>query len=241
MVTWFESLIELHSLPEEEQAILQAMPARARVLESGASIHRENAPTDSVYAVHKGWAAAKKGLADGSVQLLDIFVPGQIIGLREIGGENSLATVIAITDLHCTEIQKADLRDFINRCGHIAQPLMQRVAQEEAWLQQRMLTLGQRTAEACLGHFLLEISERLACRTDQHFLISFELPLSQEQIGMAIGMTPVHVSRCLGRLRTDGLLDMRNQRVRFLRLPHLIELCDYKSAPYPVQGQRSIA
>lgn len=41
--------------------------------------------------------------------------------------------------------------------------------------------------------------------TDQHF----ELPLTQTMLGDALGLTPVHVNRVLGRLRLEKIMKLR--------------------------------
>ena len=41
------------------------------------------------------------------------------------------------------------------------------------------------------------------------------LPLTQEQLADACGLTPVHVNRVVGQLRAEGLIDWRRGEVVF--------------------------
>ena len=41
----------------------------------------------------------------------------------------------------------------------------------------------------------------------------YELPMTQEQMGDALGLTPVHVNRVLRALETDGLITRRKRQI----------------------------
>ena len=63
--------------------------------------------------------------------------------------------------------------------------------------------VGRRDARTRIAHLLCEIGIRqeeagLCSRND------YELPLTQEQLADATGLTAVHVNRVLGQLRADG-------------------------------------
>lgn len=45
---------------------------------------------------------------------------------------------------------------------------------------------------------------------------AFDLPLTQEQLADALGLTSVHVNRVLKRLRDEGLMELRNRTITLL-------------------------
>jgi DNA-binding transcriptional regulator LsrR (DeoR family) len=49
----------------------------------------------------------------------------------------------------------------------------------------------------------------------------FDLPLTQDHLGEATGLTSVHVNRVLRSLRNDGLVLCRSRRVQILNWPLL--------------------
>jgi len=57
--------------------------------------------------------------------------------------------------------------------------------------------------------------------------MSFNMPLTQELIGDALGLTTVHVNRTLRSLRSDGLIDIRSRCVTILDFDALSQLCDF--------------
>jgi len=50
------------------------------------------------------------------------------------------------------------------------------------------------------------------------------MPLTQEQIGEALGITPVHANRIIKQLRDENILDINRGRVRVLNETRLAEL-----------------
>lgn len=65
--------------------------------------------------------------------------------------------------------------------------------------------IGQRDARARIAH----VRCKLALRQEQAGLgtrTQYELPLSQEQLGDALGLTPVHISQTLKALESAGLI-----------------------------------
>jgi CRP-like cAMP-binding protein len=63
-----------------------------------------------------------------------------------------------------------------------------------------------------IAHFLLELLTRLQA-VGLAEAQSFRLPLTQELIGDALGLSLPHVNRTLRRLREDGLVRIEDQRV----------------------------
>ena len=53
------------------------------------------------------------------------------------------------------------------------------------------------------------------------------MPLTQEQIGEALGITPVHVNRIIKQLRDENIVDINRGRVRVLDETKLAELAQF--------------
>ncbi|MEG8024690.1 helix-turn-helix domain-containing protein [Sphingomonas aurantiaca] len=51
----------------------------------------------------------------------------------------------------------------------------------------------------------------------------YELPMSQEQLGDALGLTAVHVNRTIKSLEADGLISRNRRRISFPRWEALRE------------------
>jgi hypothetical protein len=60
--------------------------------------------------------------------------------------------------------------------------------------------------------------------------MSFELPLTQELIGDAVGLTTVHVNRTMRSLREDKLIAVDGKRVTILDFEGLSLICDFENS-----------
>jgi CRP-like cAMP-binding protein len=97
---------------------------------------------------------------------------------------------------------------------------------DAAMFREWIVNVGQRPAPARLAHVMAELRERLRLigRAKEH---SFEMPLTQEQIGEAIGITAVHANRVIRQLREDGVVDLHRGRVTVLDEMKFQELADF--------------
>jgi len=88
------------------------------------------------------------------------------------------------------------------------------------------VNVGQRAAHNRLAHLIVELRERLR-------LIggvtgdAFAMPLTQEQLGEAMGMTSVHTNRILRQLRLDGVLELQRGMVKILNETRLQDLAQF--------------
>jgi DNA-binding transcriptional regulator LsrR (DeoR family) len=53
------------------------------------------------------------------------------------------------------------------------------------------------------------------------------MPLTQEQIGEALGITPVHANRIIKQLRDENVVDINRGRVQVLDETRLVELAQF--------------
>ena len=71
----------------------------------------------------------------------------------------------------------------------------------------------------------------LMARLDQRGLVqdnAFDIPLRQQHIADATGLTPVHVNRVLGSFRNDGFIEVSDGRLKIVRLAALQRIADIR-------------
>jgi CRP-like cAMP-binding protein len=79
---------------------------------------------------------------------------------------------------------------------------------QERWLRDQVVRLGRRSAYERTVHLVLELHERLnavGLAAGQ----CFALPLTQDVLADALGLSVVHVNRVLAQARRDGLFELR--------------------------------
>jgi CRP-like cAMP-binding protein len=97
---------------------------------------------------------------------------------------------------------------------------------ENMRLLDHVVRLGRQTAYERVAHFLLEMQDRLAAvgMGDRQ---RFPLPLTQELLADALGLSIVHVNRTLQQLRRDNLIEWRAGVVVLLQRELLVQIADY--------------
>jgi CRP-like cAMP-binding protein len=92
---------------------------------------------------------------------------------------------------------------------------------------EHLIDVGRRSALERVAHFLLELLIRLQAigLADEH---SYQMPLTQELIGDALGLSVPHVSRTLRQLREDDLVAVEGQRVTIKDIEALGTLADFE-------------
>jgi CRP-like cAMP-binding protein len=154
----------------------------------------------------EGWAARIRLLEDGRRQVLSLLVPGDLIGNCHQARPLAVSTVTAITNLRLCPAPSTDGLPDLCEVYAISGAL------EEAYLLANITRLGRLTAHERICDLLLELHERL----DMAGLVQdngFYMPLTQEMLADAAGLTSVHVNRTLQQLRHEGELTWKSRQV----------------------------
>ena len=75
-----------------------------------------------------------------------------------------------------------------------------------------MVNVGRRDSRARVAHLLCEFSMRMEA-AGLASNRNYELPMTQEQLADAVGLTSVHVNRVLRQLGEDGLISRDRRSV----------------------------
>jgi CRP-like cAMP-binding protein len=193
----------------------------------------------SIYVNQRGWLLRYKILHTGSRQIIDFILPGQIFGIQACVFNSALYSVATITESVLSEIP-FDIVDAIFERNHsLAKALFLSAAAESAIVGEHLIDAARRSAYERVAHFLLELFVRLKS-TGHVNGMSFEMPLTQELIGDAVGLTTVHVNRTVRALREDKLIAITRQQVTILDFEGLSLLSDFDNS-YLGAAARAIA
>lgn len=163
--------------------------------------------------VESGFASRYKLLRNGKRQVIDLILPGDVIGLPGSFLERACYSVIAISKM---TLQVCSIDRFIELCYRRPQfglALTWLAMQDALTCAEHTINIGRRTPLERLAHFLLETHARLVT-VGLGAKDGFDLPFSQEVMSDVLGLSVPHLNRTLARLRSDGLLEMEGRRVR---------------------------
>jgi CRP-like cAMP-binding protein len=204
LVTKFETLARLG---DEDRDALATLCADPREMGARRSVIREGERPDHVHLIVEGWAARYKLLPDGARQITAFLIPGDFCDLHvTILGEMD-HSITTLTRAKVAYIPRSKM-DAATERPKLAKAFWWATLVDEAVLRAWIVNVGRRDAFEAIGHLMCELYVRMknVGLADDH---CYELPLTQEELGDALGLTPVHVNRVLQRMRADGLISFR--------------------------------
>jgi CRP-like cAMP-binding protein len=215
----------LSALSDGEIELLRSLSERRDRHGSGEELAGEDAVASHPQFILSGWAARQRILPDGRRQIFSFLLPGDAIGLSRPGPE--LAAVVALTALETVDAEPVLDAVEAGRTPGLARALAAIEPIEQKLLLDHMVRLGRQTAYERVAHFLLELQRRLdiAGLGDSQ---RFPLPLTQEIMADALGLSIVHVNRTLQQLRRERLIELRAGVAILLQRELLADIADYR-------------
>jgi CRP-like cAMP-binding protein len=217
------------SLPAASQETVKLLDLRAvsQKVRASQEIISEGRRCPAVFLFLDGAAIRYRMLRDGQRQILNVVLPGDFAGVQSCRFEKALYSVRTLTPAVVAPIPVQQLIDLFDSHPRLAARLFWGFSCESTMLAERLVTVGRRPARARVAHFLLELLARLQALglADDR---SYRLPLTQEMIGDALGLSIPYLNRVLHDLRDDGLVHIRDQWVCIDDLEELIAIADFE-------------
>jgi CRP-like cAMP-binding protein len=181
---------------------------------------------ESACLVVRGLVARYDQMADGRRQITSFYIPGDMCDLHSVVAPKASWAITAVSPAIIMRIRHRDLRDLCIRYPAIALAFWRDGTVDASIFAKWVGNLGRKNAKARISHVMCEMGLRmeaagLGTRT------SFELPMTQEQLGEATGLTPVHVNRSLKAIRGLGVLSFGRGRVEIRDWHALADLAEF--------------
>jgi CRP-like cAMP-binding protein len=207
--------LELYAdLPEEDRRLVLDLPYRLRRLDAGSYLVREGDMPTHCMVLATGYAYRQKVTGDGSRQILAVCIPGDAVDLQNMFLDVSDHSVQLLTQARVADIPREAVQELVLARSEIGTAIIKLALVEASILREWVVNVGRRDARARIAHILCEFAVRLETRglTTDH---GFELPMTQEQLADATGLTSVHVNRVLKSLEAEGLISRRRRHIHF--------------------------
>ena len=215
-------------LGEEDREAILALPYRLRTLEAATYIVREGDPPERCAVLISGLAFRQKITGDGARQIIAILIPSEAVDFQNLFLDVSDHSVQMLTRGEVAEVQRSAFQELTARHPQIGRAVMLATLVEASIFREWVLNIGRRDARGRLAHLLCEFASRL-----EEFGLapdhSFELPMTQEQLADATGLTSVHVNRVLKSLEGDGLIARNRRNISFPDWRRLREVGDFNA------------
>ena len=220
-------LIETLPASVQEVAATLDLESLRRVVRPGHDLVSEGRRCAAVSLIVEGTAIRYRILRDGQRQILSVLLPGDFAGTISCRFDNALYTIKTLTPAVVAPIPIVRLLALFDSHPKLAARLFWRFSCEAAMLAERLIGVGRRPARDRVAHFLLELRARLQAvgLADGR---SFRLPLTQEMIGDALGLSIPYLNRVLRELRDEGLVRIKDQVVIIDNLEELAAIADFE-------------
>ncbi|WP_253339431.1 Crp/Fnr family transcriptional regulator [Sphingobium sp. OAS761] len=213
-------------LSDAEKTALARLEENPRKIKRGAMIQRVNDTVTELFVLREGRVMSFVILPDGSRQILRVYFPGDFIGSASTIYNRSPESLVALSDAVVCPFDKHALRRLLEEYPRVAALLFLMSNAERVSMTDRLASLGRTSAKARVAAFLLDMFDRLRV-TDENITDSFDLRLTQEEIGDSIGLTSVHVNRMIRQMEQEGLISRSNGRITLLDLRRLEDIGHY--------------
>ena len=204
---------------EEERAI-RAMVSETKRVRARRTVIHEGEKLDQSVLLIDGWLARAVDMPGGERHITELHVPGDFADLHGFTLKRLDHDVVALTECIIGLVPHGRLTDLTDEFPHLARVYWFSTNVDAAIHRQWAVSLGRRDAISRMAHLFCELFLRLEVvgKTDE---LSYDFPLTQDQLASCLGLTPVHVNRTLQALRRRSLIELQNRRLTILDFAEL--------------------
>jgi CRP-like cAMP-binding protein len=199
----------LAALSDEAKQALGSLPMSVKVFGADQDIVREGDCPVECCLVLEGMVFRYLMLDDGRRQIMGFYIPGDIPDLQSLHikiMDHSVGTLVpTIVGL----IPHQSLNNLNARYPRIANALWRDTIVDAAMFRLWMVGLGRKSAHERIAHLFCELLMRFKAVGIAKDALTCEFPMTQTELGDALGLSTVHVNRVVQDLRADGLIILR--------------------------------
>jgi CRP-like cAMP-binding protein len=204
-------------LTDTERSAIGLLPLRVQEFARGQVIVNQGEKTDESAIVISGITFRFKLLPEGLRQIVALQVPGDFVDLHSFVLKPLDHAIGAASVVQIGKVPHSAIQRLIDQNPRIVRWLMWDMALDAAISREWLATVGRRSAYQQLAHLFCEVYFRMDW-AGQVRDKSFEMALTQADLGDACGLSTVHVNRSLQALRKDGLIALESH---ILRVPDI--------------------
>jgi CRP-like cAMP-binding protein len=217
-----------HPLTREEQQRILALPFKIRTLEPQSYLLREGDRPDRCAVLLSGFAFRHKLTGEGARQIMAINIPGEALDFQNMFLEESDHNLQMLTRGVVAEIPREALEKLVLENPAVGRAVLVFTLVEASIFREWVLNIGRRDARSRIAHLLCEFAYRMDAQGLTPDRV-YELPMTQEQLADATGLTAVHVNRVLQALQRDRLIERERRIVRFVDWDSMRDVADFNA------------
>jgi CRP-like cAMP-binding protein len=222
-------LARLADLDSRDAVALGSLVHKVESARAGQYLVREGGAATTCCLLIEGYACRHKLAANGARQIVSFHLPGDLLDLQHLLLSVADHNVQMVTAGRVAWIAHAELRRLARERPRIGDALWRDTLIDASIFREWVLNVGRRDAKSRIAHMLCEFSARREA-AGLGSAESFDLPMTQEEIADATGLTGVHVNRMLRALEEAGVIERTRRRVRIVDWAGMREIADFDPA-----------
>ncbi|HZB68744.1 MAG TPA: Crp/Fnr family transcriptional regulator [Sphingomicrobium sp.] len=236
LLTKLENIVDL---ADDDMAAIDGMCTETHDVPDRTDIIRDGERPEHVHLILDGWAFRYKLLEDGKRQITAFLIPGDFCDMHVaiLGAmDHNIGT---LTPTRVAYIPHSAIEALLER-PRVARGFWWATLVDEAVLRAWLVNIGQRDAFRRISHLICEMHLRMeqVGLTDGN---SFDLPLTQDELADAMGLTSVHVNRVLKRLNDEGLIVSKRSHMTITDVERLRQVSDFDAKYLHLEDSSSAA
>jgi CRP-like cAMP-binding protein len=194
-----------------------------RTLKPGEIMSTATGWGNGIYALRAGWVCQFRDFTNGRRAILDVLLPGDVIGLDTLLQTRPLEIGFTLSSVIIKPIQGDNAMLELMADRSVLLYLAWLLGQRQRRSHHLYAAISSLDARGRIATMLLDFHTRLRRRR----LITgptYNLPLTQVQIGSYLGLTVVHINRVLRSLRDERIVNFEKHCVTIVNFERLTNL-----------------
>jgi CRP/FNR family transcriptional regulator len=164
-----------------------------------------------LFALHAGLVKLVKPLENGKERITGVLFPGELFGLETLSQSNYPLTAVTLRDSEICAAAREDVISFLQSNPEIALGMVRYLVAEVERVRTQVTDMSFKDAKMKVATFLLSL---VASDPSPHNgRVTLTLPLSRQEIGEVLELSPETVSRALTALRREQFIIARGRQL----------------------------
>lgn len=219
----------LSPLDPDDRAAIERLPFTVESVPQHRYLVREGEEATRCCLLVEGYACRHKTTSRGGRQIVSFHMRGDLLDLQQLLlpiADHSIQTITAAT---VAWVPADALRRLARERPALGDAMWRDTLIDASIFREWVLNVGRRDARSRLSHMLCEFAARgqaVGLGSPE----GFELPMTQEDIGDATGLTSVHINRTLRALREEGVIEQDGRHLTVRNWPRLRQIAGFDAA-----------
>jgi CRP-like cAMP-binding protein len=219
----------MQSLTVNEIAFLMKMHEKIISIDERKIILDQGDAHTKSFIVIEGWAYRYNDLSNGNRQIINYYLPGDIISPFALVMPKTPYSVASLTSLKLSVFKPEMLVQLFSTQPKLGLLYGWILGREDSIVAEQVVRIGRRSAYIRTAHLLLEFFHRLKIIGETENK-TFSLPITQHLLADTLGLSLVHMNRTLKKLSIDKLIKISSNEISLLDFDKIKQITEFESS-----------